>query len=236
MIPAMTELTPLGPREAHLHVLRLEKFAEATEESLLERFGGLLTQEERDRVARPSLQIRRREILLTRMLVRTTLSRYAETDPRDWRFGVGERGRPFIEHSGLDFNLSHTEGMIVCLVAAVAGIGVDVEYLPRKNDTAGVANHFFAPQERAGLPERFFDYWTLKESYIKARGKGLALPLDGFWFDIFGEEPAISFDERIPDDPVLWRFETRALSADHLCSVALPMGPGERPALRLFEA
>jgi 4'-phosphopantetheinyl transferase len=236
MIPAMTEFIQLGRREAHLHVLRLEKFAEATEESLLERFAGLLTQEERDRVARPSLASRRREVLLTRMLVRTTLSRYADVDPRDWRFGIGERGRPFIEQADLDFNLSHTEGMIVCLVAMVPGIGVDVEYLRRKNDTAGVADHYFAPQEQAGLPDRFFDYWTLKESYIKARGKGMALPLDGFWFDLFGEEPSISFDERIPDDPVLWRFETRMLSDDHLCSVALPMGPGERPPLKLFEA
>lgn len=232
----MTELTLSGPREAHLHLLRLENFADVTEETLLNRFGDLLTKEERDRVARPTFPARRREILLTRMLVRTTLSRYEDVDPRDWRFGVGERGRPFIEHSTLDFNLSHTEGMIVCLVAAIPGAGVDVEFLPRKNDTARVAKHFFAPQEQAGLPDRFFDYWTLKEAYIKARGKGLALPLDGFWFDISGEEPTISFDHRIPDDPSLWRFETLALSADHLCSVALPMGPGPRPELIMFEA
>jgi 4'-phosphopantetheinyl transferase len=236
MIPAMTELIQLGRREAHLHVLRLEKFEETTEATLLNRIGGLLTQGERDRVARPTLPARRREVLLTRMLVRTTLSRYADVDPKEWRFGIGERGRPFIDHEGLDFNLSHTEGMIVCLVALIPDIGVDVEFLPRKNDTARVANHFFAPQEQAGLPERFFDYWTLKEAYIKARGKGLALPLDGFWFDIFGEEPMISFDERIPDDPSLWRFETVALSDQHLCSVALPMGAGERPVLKLFEA
>lgn len=232
----MKELIPLGRRDAHLHVLRLEKFADSTEESLLNRFGGLLTKEERDRVARPSLPTRRREVLLTRMLVRTTLSRYADVEPRDWRFSVGERGRPFIDHPSLDFNLSHTEGVIVCLVAAIPGIGVDVEFLHRKNDTGRVADHFFSPHEKAGLPERFFDYWTLKEAYIKARGKGLALPLDGFWFDIFTPEPMISFDERIPDDPSLWRFETVALSERHLCSVALPMGPGERPALTIFEA
>src|SRR5438105_1534811 len=117
MIPAMTELILFGRREAHLHVLRLEKYAHEPEEVLLERFGDLLTREERDRVARPSIQSRRREVLLTRMLVRTTLSRYADIAPKDWRFGIGERGRPFIERDGLDFNLSHTEGMIVCLVS-----------------------------------------------------------------------------------------------------------------------
>ena len=239
MIPAMTELTLFGPREAHLHVLRLDDFAGHSEEALLERYGGLLSEEERERQARPSLQGRRREILLTRMLVRTRLSLYAEIDPKEWRFGVGERGRPFIADPVppcfLDFNLTHTTGMILCLVAPVAGIGVDVEYLPRRNDTAAIASHFFAPQEQAGLGDRFFTYWTLKEAYIKARGKGLALPLDGFWFDLDGDEPAISFDDRIDDDPALWRFDSLELSADHLCSVALPIGPGVRPSIRLFE-
>lgn len=235
----MTELLSFGPREAHLHVLRLKDYADEPEEALLARFGPLLTQEERDRVARPSLQGRRREILMTRMLVRTSLSRYAVVEPTEWRFGMGERGRPFILHpllsSGLDFNLTHTEGMILCLVAPQADIGVDVEYLPRRNDATAIAKHYFAPQEQGGLPERFFDYWTLKEAYIKARGKGMSLPLDGFWFDLAGEEPTISFDRRIPDDPALWRFQTLLLSNDHLCSVALPMGPGDRPVLQVFE-
>lgn len=227
-----------GPREAYLHPLRLEEFAGQTEDALLDRFGGLLSEEEREHQARPSLEKRRREILLSRMLVRTALSHHTGVDPRDWRFVTGEHGKPFIAgpaRCDLDFNLTHTEGMIVCLIAPLPDIGVDVEYLPRKNDTSGVAKHFFAPQEQAGLPERFFDYWTLKEAYIKARGKGLALPLDGFWFDISGEEPTIAFDERIPDDPARWRFQTLRLSPDHLCSIALPMGEGERPAVMLFE-
>lgn len=227
-----------GPREACLHLLRLEEFAGETEEALLDRFGELLSPDERDYQARPRLEKRRREILLSRMLVRTALSHHTAVDPRAWRFGDGQHGKPFIAspaQPGLDFNLTHTEGMIVCLIAPLSDIGVDVEYLPRKNDTAGVAKHFFAPQEQAGLPERFFDYWTLKEAYIKARGKGLVLPLDGFWFDISGAEPAIAFDERIPDDPARWRFQTLRLSPDHLCSVALPMGAGPKPLVRLFE-
>jgi 4'-phosphopantetheinyl transferase len=227
-----------GPREACLHLLRLEEFADQSEEALLDRFGELLSEEEREYQARPGSEKRRREILLSRMLVRTALSHHTDVDPRAWQFGAGEHGRPFIaglKPPALDFNLTHTEGMIACLVASVPGIGVDVEFLPRKNDTAGVAKHFFAPQEQAGLPERFFDYWTLKEAYIKARGKGLALPLDGFWFDLSGEEPVIAFDERIPDDPARWRFQTLRLSPDHLCSVALPMGAGPRPLVMLLE-
>jgi 4'-phosphopantetheinyl transferase len=129
-------------------------------------------------------------------------------------------------------------------VAPLAEIGVDVEFQARQNDLDGLAAHYFAPSERDAmrvLPEaerrrRFFDYWTLKEAYIKARGKGLALPLDAFWFDLDGAEPAIACDSRIADEPARWRFETIALSPSHLCSVALPAGPGRRPALRVVGA
>ena len=68
-------------------------------------------------------------------------------------------------------------------------VGVDVEHINRTL-THDVAERFFSPQEVADLralpedeqPVVFFDYWTLKEAYIKARGLGLALPLGQFTF------------------------------------------------------
>ena len=36
----------------------------------------------------------RRQFLITRALVRTMLSRYAEVAPRDWRFVTNQYGRP----------------------------------------------------------------------------------------------------------------------------------------------
>src|ERR1700743_2177804 len=104
--------------EAHLHVLWLARFDHVSEEELNHCYGVLLSPDERARQKRPTLESKRREILLTRALVRTTLSRYAGIDPRDWRFGVTPHGRPFISQPKIrfDFNLSHTGGMIVCLV------------------------------------------------------------------------------------------------------------------------
>ena len=226
-----------------LHVLRLSRFDGRSEMELVEQFGGLLTPAERERQARPTIEKRRREVLLTRALVRTVLSGYTGADPLSWRFGAGEHGRPFIEGAAdFDFNLSHTEGMIVCLVAKAPMLGVDVEFMPRRGRLDEVAEHFFAASECAALravPEgekrrRFFTYWTLKEAYIKARGTGLALPLDAFWFAVEGEKPAISFDARIEDDPAAWRFESLALSQDHLCGIAVKTT--EMPTLRMIEA
>jgi 4'-phosphopantetheinyl transferase len=224
-------------------VLRLERFEDVSEAELLERFGALLSPEERERQARPTIEKRRREVLLTRALVRTVLSGYTGAEPLSWRFGARARGRPFCRGLPFDFNLSHTEGMIVCLVAGDGTApGVDVEFMPRRGRLDDVATHFFAPLECAELsavPEaekrrRFFTYWTLKEAYIKAKGDGLALPLDAFWFDLAGDKPAIAFDHRIADDPAAWRFESLALSDHHLCGIALTTP--QMPVLRLIEA
>ena len=223
----------LAADEAHLHVLRLAQFEHLSEEELTHRHGVLLSPEERARQKRPIPESKRREILLTRALVRTVLSRYADVDPRDWRFGASPGGRPFI--AGLkmpfDFNLAHTSGVIVCLVSGAEAVGVDVEAMTRRTDLEEVAAHFFSPAENDGLRalpaeerrERFYLYWTLKEAYLKARGLGLALPLDAFRFSLDGAAPAISFDPRISDDPAAWQFESRLLSEEHLCAVALKM-------------
>nr|WP_269320157.1 4'-phosphopantetheinyl transferase superfamily protein [Brevibacillus thermoruber] len=51
-----------------------------------------------------------------------------------------------------------------------------------------IADHLFTPQENRILASKtgdarlayFFHVWTLKESYVKAVGKGLSIPLDSF--------------------------------------------------------
>lgn len=232
---AVTSNLPKG--EAHLHVLRVAQFDHLGEEELTHRYGVLLSPEERARQKRPTLESKRREILLTRALARTVLSRYAEVDPRDWRFGASANGRPFVASPkvGFDFNIAHTSGVIVCLVAGTGTVGVDVEMMTRRTDLDEVAAHFFSPAENDALRalpaedrrERFFTYWTLKEAYLKACGLGLALPLDAFWFSVDAVTPAIAFDARISDEPSAWRFRSFRLSEDHLCATAAKGGPHE---------
>jgi 4'-phosphopantetheinyl transferase len=93
---------------------------------------------------------------------------------------------------------------------------VDVEPLARGDETLHVARTVFAPAELAELArlpleekrDRAVSLWTLKESYIKARGLGMSLPLRAFGFQFDAAEPRIRFEPSIADDASRWSFRT----------------------------
>ena len=179
----------------------------------------LLTPDEHARMERFVFEADRHRFLLTRALVRTMLSSYASVAPNAWRFVTNDYGRPEVldRPAGvpdLRFNVSHTDGLIACAVTVAREVGVDVEHVGR-HLTHDVAARFFAPREVADLRTHpladqqrvFFDYWTLKEAYIKARGFGLALPLAAFAFHLRPPDtPTISFEPSLPDNPATWQF------------------------------
>ncbi len=238
----------LGDDEAHLHVLFLQSFARSSEHDLLARFGALMEEEEREKQARFVFERGRREYLLTRALARTTLARYTGAPAEDLRFALNEWGKPSLVGFDLTFNLSNTEGCVVCLVArGTREVGVDVENVARAGETVELAASHFAASEHTRLLKlapgaaqrrRFFDLWTLKESYIKARGMGLALPLDGFAFDLESAPGAIGFtaDPSIDPEPSTWEFAQYELGPTHLAASALRKSDAARVAVVLHDA
>jgi 4'-phosphopantetheinyl transferase len=158
--------------------------------------------------------------------------------PQDWRFTHGEQGKPEIINPSLPlrFNISHTTELIVCAVTLVNDIGCDVEYIKRNSDVLGIADRFFSSLESKALfalPEqeqrsRFFDYWTLKESYIKAWGQGLAIPLSDFSFTIGASTSAqqnaninLSFSANREDQPNRWKSWLFYPSQAHRIAVSI---------------
>ena len=217
---------------------------ELTDPSLLDSYRELLSPEEAERHQRFVFEIHRHQFLVARALVRAGLSRYADVDPRDWVFEAGEYGRPrIVAPKGIgpiDFNLSHTDGMIALLVGPDLVFGVDVEDTWRRGETVRIADRFFSPFEAAALRarpvegqrRRFFDYWTLKEAYIKARGMGLALPLDRFSYRLDdGPTIGIEFAPDLDDEPAAWQFAQFAPTERHLVGVAVRRE--ERPDLSI---
>jgi 4'-phosphopantetheinyl transferase len=193
----------------------------------------LMSSDEHARWTRFVVPQPRLQHLVARALVRTTLSRYADVDPGQWQFDTNGYGRPHIAAPtlacDLRFNLSHTDGLVALAVAKGLEIGVDVENVMRRLDVAQLAPSVFAPAEVAVLeqtaePDRadvFFSFWTLKEAYIKARGMGLSLNLDGFSFDLSATHPRVSFNDRCPDDPSRWQFRRYLPTATHALAVAV---------------
>jgi 4'-phosphopantetheinyl transferase len=194
----------------------------------------LLCPGERQQAERFTFDRRRREYVLAHGLVRAALSRFApEVTPKAWRFTRGRYGRPFISTpqsaEPLHFTLSHTDGFVACAVSTCERIGIDVEATDRPAAHLEIARTFFSSLELASLTslppaqqkDRFFDIWTLKEAYVKARGMGLQLPLDGFAIHVAPlQKLAISFSRDLGDDPKSWCFSKFSPSPRHRLAVA----------------
>ncbi len=215
--------------QIHLWVAFLD---EIRDPRLLEKCRRLLSQEELQKQQRFHFERDRHRYLVTRAMVRTVLSRYAEVGPRQWRFETNEFGKPSIapEHrdaKGIEFNVSHTDGLVVMGVARRA-IGVDVENVHAREVDVEIADRYFAPAEVAALRavpgkhrhHRFFEYWTLKESYIKGRGMGLSTPLDRFAFHLDSHAaPRLDIDPSPEDRAERWAFWQFELAPHYLIAV-----------------
>lgn len=201
---------------------------------LVSAYERLMTPAEHERQRRFHFQKDRHQFLVARALLRTTLSRYTGIDPRGWEFAANAYGRPeIVQPLGVErlrFSISHTEGLIACAVTRGGEVGVDVENLKRSGDYMEIAERVFSPFEIAqiyGLPKdrqylRFFEYWTLKESYIKARGLGLSIPLNQFWFHLEeAKRIEITFSPEVEDDQARWQFEQWCPTPDHVMAIAI---------------
>jgi len=161
----------------------------------------LLSREERERYRRQT-DARRAEFCSAHALLRRTLSLYADLEPPDWRFASDPMGKPAIVNPPADapltFNLSHTRGLVACVVSRETALGVDVESSQRPRSYSLLADRVLAPGEREAwknLPVseqagRFLDYWTLKEAHLKAQGTGIRSRLDALEFSLEGADGA----------------------------------------------
>ena len=222
---------PLSPHDVHVWCADPERIEPAD----LPRYcDEMLAPEERERYERYAFEQDRRLFLTARVLLRTALSQYRPASPAAWRFVTDDYGKPRIESppqdADLRFSLTHTAGLAVCAVAWERAVGVDAERVTRSLDWRPIAESHFARQEvlhLQALPEAeqrraFFQYWTLKEAFLKAYGKGLLVPLDAFWLELDAEPaPRIHFTSRLPEPPNRWQLFLLASTPEHQLALAV---------------
>lgn len=222
--------------------------SEIRDDSLWLRYDALLAPDERARQARFRFARDQRRYLVTRALVRTALSRYAAVRPEEWTFSAGAHGRPEITGPlpvpALEFNISHSADLVMLGVTSGRALGIDAEsFEARDADIAGL-DRYFAPEESAALlalapaqrRRRFFELWTLKESYIKARGVGLAIALDAFRFELTGARGlTLHMRPQLGDSPQHWRLWQLEPRPGYLAAVCAARGEEAPPRIIVRE-
>jgi 4'-phosphopantetheinyl transferase len=218
-------------------------YLEIDDPGLLASYRALLTERERATEMRFHFARDQRCYLVTRALVRTILSRYVDIAPQDWTFAADCYGRPEIANphpdvGALSFNVSHTNGLIVLAVTRERKLGVDTENLQARQPALDIADRCFAPHEVISLRalpaaqqnQRFFEYWTLKESYIKARGMGLSLALDSFGFSFPGDSQIeLTVDADDANAPSPWHFWQLLLAPHYMTALCAARSYGLVP-------
>jgi len=205
----------------------LSQVAETQWPALIARLGDV----ERARAQRFHFDHDRFSYVAAHALGRGLLAAWTGIAASAWDFTVDDFGKPEVAAPAwprrLRLNLSHTRGLAAAVLTEDCDVGVDVEWLDRRPVEDGLAQRFFAAAECAQLaamaPQArhhgFLDFWTLKEAYVKAIGKGLAQPLDSFAFTL--DPLSIAFDDALSDDPCRWWFHRLRPTPSHILAVAL---------------
>ena len=193
-----------------------------------------LSVDEWDRAGKFYFEKDRRSFIVTRGTLRALLGRYLHRSPDRLRFCYGPHGKPALTRdSGGDtvrFNLSHSHGMALFAMTRHGDVGIDVELIRPHLAGEEITERFFSPREVSMLRnvpvekrvEAFFNCWTRKEAYIKATGKGLSLPLDGFVVSLAPGEPAALLETRTdPREASRWCLRSLAPRSGYVGALAV---------------
>lgn len=214
----MAHSQQLSPGEVHLW-WRLLNLSEPVSDVLIDE---VLSPDEHQRAARFRFARDRHLFILARGMLRSILALYLGQRPHEVRFQYMPSGKPRLvvdPRIDLEFNLAHSHELVLCAISRGHQVGVDVERLQPVADLEQVAAVAFSRVEQAALLALasnqqllgFFNCWTRKEAYVKARGDGLLMPLDAFDVSLRPGDPAALLAHRLDLDEVV-RWSLHAVS------------------------
>lgn len=194
----------------------------------------LLSSDERAKAARFVFERDRNRFVVARAFLRAILGRYLDCAPSELQFSYADYGKPFLAgpyaHMNLNFNLAHSATMALYGITLGRAIGVDLEQIRPEIDIEEIASRFFSAKEASSLLSipandrggAFFDCWTRKEAFIKAKGAGLSLPLDQFDVTLSPGEPASLLETRWnQDESSRWSLRAIDVGTGYAAAVAV---------------
>jgi 4'-phosphopantetheinyl transferase len=209
---------PLPTDEVHIWLANLDDYP-------ADSFKVMLAADELARAARFHFDKDRNHFIVARALLRKLLAAYLDVGADELQFCYAEKGKPSLEESrpgSLKFNLAHSYGLAIYAFSWNREVGVDLEFIREDLADEKIAERFFSESEIQTLRElpaelrkqAFFDCWTRKEAYIKARGEGLSMPLDEFDVTLRpGEVAALLRNHKDPGEVRRWSMQTVAVPA-----------------------
>ncbi len=199
------------------------------EDAVLDRFRRTLAPEELERAGRFHFERLQRHFVAGRGFLRHVLARYLDKKPEELTFSYNSYGKPSLAgEQSLQFNMSHSHEVGLVAVTRDAAVGVDVEHIRADFASDEIARRFFSRLEVEtfnSLPKEdqvaaFFRCWSRKEAYIKAIGKGLSQPLDGFDVTLAPDKPAALLRAG-DEDKVTWSMCDLDVGQDYASALAV---------------
>ena len=180
----------IAPPTLHLWRARHSDFA-----GMQDSLATLLSDSEAARAARYKFPEPRERFTVGRAVLRWILSRYIDVAPDRLQLTQEAHGKPCLrdsEHGWLQFNLAHTDALVLCLVGSGLAVGVDVEMarsITGMNRLASLLltadqRHIFDGLAEGARPEPLLSMWTFMEALGKATGLGLASALKAFRLEV----------------------------------------------------
>jgi 4'-phosphopantetheinyl transferase len=226
--------------EPQVHLFKIPQLTALEESRIL----AVLSADEQLRARSFRFARDRHAFMAVRASLRGLLAACLDVPPRHLVFVHNEFGKPLLADAPeLHFNVSHCHGAAAIALCRDGRIGVDVERVTRERAALEDVRRYFSTGEIRALdscsdhlwPELFFALWTLKEAYLKAKGAGLAVPLERFGFSLDQGMAEIRLETSLGDRPVDWQFCTRAVFNDYRWSLAVEMSAESKCSAQVIE-
>ena len=158
--------------------------------------------------------------------LRKLLSGYLNISPNLVKIGRHKKGKPFsLDDPNLYFNISNSAKLAVIAFSRDSELGIDLEQIRTLPDLDELIDRNFMPSEIKFIntkaeerQRRFFRFWTVKESYVKAIGEGMRLTPENIEFSIENTSIRLLSVKGVFEQED-WNFEEFSILADYVGTI-----------------